>query len=421
MSATTTAAGPLAGVRVLDLTRVLAGPYCTALLADLGAEVIKVESPGAGDDARSLGPFRDGESVYFSILNRDKRSVTLNLKRVEAQGVLLDLVEHADVFIENFRPGVAERLGIGHEAVRARNPRIVYASISGFGQSGPLSQLPAYDLVIQAASGLMSLTGEPEGEPTKVGESIGDLVAGLYAAFAITTALRTVERTGRGDYLDVAMLDCLMSLEVTAQSQLAATGVAPGRVGNRHPLSTPFGTYRARDGHVVIAAANDDVYARVAGMVDDASLLEDERFASDESRTRHEPLLRGRIEAWTSSRSADEIVARARELGVPCSRIANLSEAMASEQLAARASVTTMDHPVVGAVSYVGQPVRFASFEPVGPAPSPRLGGDTADVLASVLGRSAEEIAHLQRVGALSEHTSSSRTVARGESRGNGN
>ena len=412
--------GPLAGVRVLDCTRVLAGPYCTALLADLGAEVIKVESPALGDDARSLGPFRDGESVYFSILNRSKRSVTLDLKHVEAQGVLLDLAEQADVFIENFRPGVAERLGIGHEAVMARNPRLVYASISGFGQSGPMAQLPAYDLVIQAASGLMSLTGQPDGEPTKVGESIGDLVAGLYAAFAITTALRAVERTGRGDYLDVAMLDCLMSLEVTAQSQLAATGVAPGRVGNRHPLSTPFGTYRALDGHVVIAAANDDVFARVATMVEDAALLGDERFATDESRTRHEALLRARIEAWTGTRSVDEAVTRARELGVPCSGIADLAEAMASEQLAARGSVTTMHHPDLGDVAYVGQPVRFASFEPGGPAPSPRLGGDTADVLSEVLGRSADEIAHLQRVGAVRVPTSSSRVVAREESRGNG-
>ena len=400
MSEQSAATGPLAGVRVLDLTRVLAGPYCTALLADLGAEVIKVESPGTGDDARSLGPFRDGESVYFSILNRSKRSVTLDLKQAEARAVLLELVEHADVFIENFRPGVAERLGIGHETVMARNPRLVYASISGFGQNGPLSQLPAYDLVIQAASGLMSLTGEPEGEPMKVGESIGDLVAGLYGAFAITTALRAVDRTGHGDYLDVAMLDCLMSLEVTAQSQLAASGVVPGRVGNRHPLSTPFGAYRARDGHVVIAAANNDLFARVATMVDDAGLLTDDRFASDESRTSHETVLRDRIEAWTSLRTVDEVVTRARELRVPCSAIVDLGEAMNSEQLAARGVISTLHHPVLGAVSFIGQPVRFASYSPSEPTSSPRLGCDTENVLATVLGRTVDEIAQMNGVGA---------------------
>ena len=395
MTSRAAVSGPLAGVRVL------AGPYCTALLGDLGAEVIKIESPGAGDDARSLGPFRDGESVYFSILNRSKRSVTLDLKRGEAQEVLLELAEHADVFIENFRPGVAERLGVGHETVMRRNPRIVYASISGYGQSGPMSQLPAYDLVIQAASGLMSLTGEPDGEPMKVGESIGDLVAGLYSAFAITSALRAVERTGRGDYLDVAMLDCLVSLEVTAQSQLNASGLAPGRVGNRHPLSTPFGTYRTRDAHVVIAAANNDVFARVATMVEGVDMLGDERFADDESRMSHEALLRERIEAWTSMRTVDEVVARARELGVPCSAIVDVRDAMDSAQLAARGSVSTLHDPVIGAVSYVGQPVRFASFEPEGPTPSPLLGGNTDEVLTTVLGRSTDEIAHLRRVGAL--------------------
>ncbi len=392
---------PLAGVRVLDLTRVLAGPFCTALLADLGAEVIKIESPVAGDDARSLGPFRDGSSVYFSILNRGKQSVTLDLKHPDAREVLLELAERADVFIENFRPGVAQRLGVGHEAVMARNPRLVYASISGFGQSGPMSQLPAYDLVIQAASGLMSLTGEPDGEPMKVGESVGDLVAGLYAAFAVTTALRNVERTGRGDYLDVAMLDCLMSLEVTAQSQLAASGVAPGRVGNRHPLSAPFATYRARDGLVVIAAANDDVFARVAIMVERVDIVEDRRFADDESRMAHDAQMREMIEAWTMTRTVEEVVSRAHEIGVPASGIADLGEAMANAQLVERGSVSTMHDPVLGAVSFIGQPVRFASHVPDTVEPSPALGRDTRRILATLLGRTPGEIDRLAATGAL--------------------
>ncbi len=392
---------PLAGVRVLDLTRVLAGPFCTALLADLGAEVIKIESPVAGDDARSLGPFRDGSSVYFSILNRGKQSVTLDLKHPDAREVLLELAERADVFIENFRPGVAQRLGVGHEAVMARNPRLVYASISGFGQSGPMSQLPAYDLVIQAASGLMSLTGEPDGEPMKVGESVGDLVAGLYAAFAVTTALRNVERTGRGDYLDVAMLDCLMSLEVTAQSQLAASGVAPGRVGNRHPLSAPFATYRARDGLVVIAAANDDVFARVAIMVERVDMVEDRRFADDESRMAHDAQMREMIEAWTMTRTVEEVVSRAHEIGVPASGIADLGEAMANAQLVERGSVSTMHDPVLGAVSFIGQPVRFASHVPDTVEPSPALGRDTRRILATLLGRTPGEIDRLAATGAL--------------------
>jgi len=393
-------AGPLVGVRVLDLTRVLAGPFCTALLADLGAEVIKIESPDTGDDARDLGPFREGESVYFSILNRRKKSVTLNLKRVEAQDVLLDLVRRADVMVENFRPGVAERLGIGHETVMAINPRLVYASISGFGQSGPMSQLPAYDLVIQALSGLMSLTGEPDGEPTKVGESIGDVVAGLYAAFGITTALRNVERTGRGDYLDISMLECLMSLQVTAQSQLAA-GVAPGRVGNRHPLSTPFGTYRTRDGHVVIAAANNDIFARVATMIDRPDMIDDPWFSNDEARIANEFEVRDRIETWTMTRTVREVVERARELGVPSSAIVDFSDAMSSEQLLERGAVVTVHHPKLGAVRYVGQPVRFASHEPGAAEPSPALGQDTDEVLNTLLGLSVGAVAELRAAEAL--------------------
>lgn len=373
----------LDGVRVLDLSRVLAGPYCTGLLAELGADVVKVESPG-GDDARHLGPFRDGESVYFAQLNRSKRSIVLDLKAPDDCATLLGLADRADVVVENFRPGVAARLGVDHATLSARNPGVVYASISGFGQSGPLSQRPAYDLIVQAMSGLMAATGPEGGAPTRVGESVGDLCAGLFAAWSVCAALFERERTGVGQHLDVSMLDSLVSLQVTGMSLLTATGALPGRVGNRHPVSTPFDTYRTADGLVAIAVANDAVFARFASLIERPDLAADPDFASDQARGERVEQVRSMTEAWTGRRTTHDVLVAADAAGVPAASIQGLDEALRSEQVAHRGLVGQFEHPTLGTMPVLRQPVVFGGERtPVGP--SPRLGEHGEQVAADWL------------------------------------
>lgn len=372
------------GLRVLDLSRVLAGPYCTALLADLGADVVKVEPPH-GDDARHLGPFTDGESVYFAQLNRGKRSLALDLKDPADLALLLRLAERADVVVENFRPGVATRLGVDHAALSARNPGLVYASISGFGQSGPLREAPAYDLIVQAMSGLMAATGTPAGGATRVGESLGDLVAGLFASWAIGAALYDRERTGRGRHIDVAMLDSLVSLQVTALSLLTARGELPGRVGNRHPVSSPFDTYPTADGTIALAVASDAVFARYARLVGRPELPADPRFADDTARTAHLPALQEITEAWSRSRTCAQALEEARAAGVPAGPLWDLAQALGSEQLKERGLLGTFEHPVLGRTPYLRQPARFDAEPPREASPPPALGADRAAVTAAWL------------------------------------
>ncbi|MDA3625640.1 CoA transferase [Saccharopolyspora sp. WRP15-2] len=376
--------GLLDGVRVLDLSRVLAGPYCTAMLADLGADVVKAE-PVRGDDSRHLGPFVDGESVYFAQLNRGKRSVALDLKDADDREFFRCLARRADVVVENFRPGVAAKLGVDHATLSADNPRLVYASISGFGQHGPLSHLPAYDLVVQAMSGLMAATGQPAGPPTRTGESLGDLCAGMFAAWGICAALFDRERTGRGRHLDVAMLDSLVSLQVTAMSLLTATGALPGRTGNRHPVSTPFDTFQAADGLVAIAVANDGVFARLTDMLGKPSLAVHERFATDTARTENRELLHSIIEAWTQRRAVSEVVSAAERSGVPAGPIWDLAEAVDSDQVRGRNLVAELEHPVLGALRYLKQPVQFGDSDDRPRPRIPRLGEHQEDVRADWL------------------------------------
>ncbi len=350
--------GLLDGVRVLDMSRVLAGPYCTALLADLGADVVKVE-PDRGDDSRHLGPFVDDESVYFAQLNRGKRSVALDLKSPDDLAFFRQLADRADVVVENFRPGVAAKLGVDYETLSASSPGLVYASISGFGQDGPLSHLPAYDLVVQAMSGLMAATGDPSSPPTRVGESLGDLCAGMFASWAICAALFARQRSGEGEHLDVAMLDSLVSLQVTAMSLRTVDGRLPGRIGNRHPVSTPFDTYRAADGLIAVAVANDTAFGRLAAMLGRPELAEDERFATDSARTGNRELLRQVIEDWTGAREVSAILAAARSAGVPAGPVWDLAEALDSDQIKERDLVGELDHPDLGALRYLRQPVRL--------------------------------------------------------------
>ncbi len=351
--------------------------------------MVKIESP-SGDDARHLGPFADGESVYFAQLNRGKRSVVLDLKQPEDHALLLRLVEWADVLVENFRPGVTSRLGIDYATLSKVNPGLIYASISGFGQSGPMTSAPAYDLVVQAMSGLMAATGTPDGSPTRVGESVGDLIAGMFAGWGICAALFDREKTGRGRHIDVAMLDSLVSLQVTAMSILTATGKLPGRVGNRHPVSTPFDTYRTADGLIAIAVANNAVFARYAALVGRPDLPTDSRFADDTARATHIEDIREITEAWSSALTTAEALEAARAAGVPAAPIWDLAEAVESDQVRHRGLVGEFDHPVLGRTPFLRQPVQFdascnndADARPS--APGPALGAHRDDVVSEWL------------------------------------
>lgn len=364
---------PLSDVRVLDFTRVLAGPYCTAQLADLGAEVIKVEPPG-GDDYRHIGPFVGGESTLFLAVNRGKRSIVLDLANPDDLEVAHALARRADVVVENFRPGVADKLGVGWETLSALNPRLVYASISGFGQTGPLAKRPAYDIIVQALSGLMTVTGDPAGPPTLIGESIADVVAGVFASGAITAALYERERTGRGRRLDVGMLDTMIALQPLVVARYLASGTAPTRVGNRHPLSAPFGAFRAADGSFVLAVLNDKLFTTLVGVIGAPEAAVDPRFATDELRVANEAALRAIIEAWSAQRTVEATVRALAAAGVPAAPIEDIAQALNSEQALARDPLQRMQHPTLGTISTLEQPVRFAGTSRGGLAAAPGLG-----------------------------------------------
>ncbi|WPA91715.1 CoA transferase [Providencia zhijiangensis] len=364
--------GPLAGIKVIDLSRVLAGPYCTGMMADLGAEVIKIEVPDHGDDSRHLGPFIDGESVYYGLINRGKRSIELDLKDDGDRQILFQLIKGSDVVVENFRPGVTKRLGIDFDSVKQINPNIIYASISGFGQNSPLASYPAYDIVAQAMSGLMSVTGSPESGPTRSGESIGDVCAGVFASWAISSALFARERHGEGaQYLDVAMVDVLLSMQLTGLSNLFANGKAPSLVGNRHPVSTPFDTYQAKDGLVVIAIASEKLFQRFCECMGKPELSQDPRYLNDPTRTVNQAALREEIERWTGTKSVEEVCDLLLNAGVPASPIHNLQQATQSEHAEVRQVLTHLND---GGTPLISQPVFFNGVKPKVTQRAPVLG-----------------------------------------------
>lgn len=371
---------PLDGIRVLDLSRVLAGPYATALMADLGAEIIKIEPP-QGDDYRHIGPFRDGESALFTLNNRGKQSLALDLKDPAHLRIAQAIAARVDVVVENFRPGVAARLGLGADALRAENPGLIYCSVSGFGQQGPFCDLPAYDLVVQAMSGLMAGTGEEGGAPLKTGESMADLIAGLFASWSIMAALVQRGRTGQGATLDVAMYDALFSMLTTSHALHFYAGQVPQRVGNRHPLSTPFGCFATRDGQVVIAVLSSRQFAALAALIGAPGAADDPRFASDGARTAHEPAVRALIENWSRGLSTDQAVAALTGAGIPTAPIWDIAQAADNAHAQARELVSQLPHATLGAAPSVGQPVRFDGAKPIAARSAPQLGGDLHAVL----------------------------------------
>ncbi len=393
----------LVGLRVLDFTRVLAGPYCTAMLGDLGAQIIKIEPPG-GDDQRHMGVVRAGESANFALINRNKQSVRIDLARPEGQALARRLAQECDVLVENFKPGVSARLGIDPERLRAANPRLVYCSISGFGQHGSNAKKPAYDVVVQALSGLMSITGEADRPPTLVGESIGDISAGIFAAWGIMTALYARERSGEGRHIDVAMFDALFAMQPTPLAQYLYGGVEPQRVGNRHPLSSPFGVYAAADGNFVIAAANDKLFAAVAQVIGAPDLVGDARFASDHARSTHDAALREHIERWSRPIPVASAIAALQAQGIPTAPIQGTAAAVHSQQVADRQLLSEVNHPHWGPSRVATQPVRFSANEQDGQratTAAPALGQHTDAVLADCLKLSTDEIAKLRTQGVI--------------------
>ena len=391
----------LEGIRILDLTRVLAGPYATMILADLGADVIKIEMPGTGDDSRNFGPYLHGESAYFMSLNRNKRSMTLNLKSPRGKQIIRELVPQVDVLTENFRPGTLERLGLGYEVLREINPRLVYAAVSGFGRTGPYSQRPAYDGVVQAMGGVMSITGPEDGTPTRVGTSIGDIIAGIFTAIGILSALAARERTGQGQLVDVAMLDCQVAILENAIARYSVTGEIPRPIGSRHPSVVPIEPFETQDGQLMVAVGNDTLWVRLCEALARPDLAADPRFTTNPSRLEHYAELRPILAEIFLSRTNAEWQALLDAAGIPASPINNVPQVMAHPQVLAREMLVKLMHPVAGELTMAGIPIKLSETPGAMRTPAPTLGQHTAEVLRDLLGYTPELIAELRADGVL--------------------
>ncbi|MDB5411060.1 MAG: formyl-CoA transferase [Rhodospirillales bacterium] len=354
--------GPLSGITVIDLSRILAGPYCTMLMAELGARVIKVEPPGKGDDAREYGPFLNGKSAYFISVNRGKESIALDLKAAADKRIFEALLEKADVLVENFRPGTMEKLGYGWKTLHPRYPRLIYAAASGFGHSGPNSKDPAYDMVVQGLGGIMSITGHPGQLPTRIGMSIGDIGAGLYTGVAVNAALLHRERTGEATKVDIGMFDCQLALMENAIMRYTTGGEIPGPLGARHPSITPFEAFPTEDGHIIIAAGNDGLYRKLCTALGQPGLAENPLFTTNDLRNRNGDALRAILNPLLQTRPTDAWIEIISKAGVPCGPVNNVAQAIAHPQVAARNMLIEVDDPVTGPVRVVGNPLKLSAF-----------------------------------------------------------
>ncbi len=392
----------LAGVRVLDLCRVVSGPFATMQLGDLGADVLKVEEPGRGDESRSYGPrFPGGESAYFMSINRNKRSCAIDLKAAAGRDLVLRLAAVADVVVENFRPGTLDRLGLGYAALAEGNPRLVLCAITGFGRTGPQASRPGYDLIIQGESGIMDITGEPDGPPVKVGTSVADLVTGLYCAQAVLAALARRDRSGTGGRVDVSMLDAMASLLTFNAGIYFATGVSPRRRGNAHPTISPYQTFEASDGWLNIGVANDKFWALFCGVLDRADLRDDPRFARAPDRAANRVALHALLCPVIHARPRAHWVAALAAAGVPCGEIRTVAEVCENPQLTGRGQVQAVRHPAAGDVRHVASAIRFDDAPPPPARPPPCLGEHRDDVLSEWLGLDAGAVAALAGQGAF--------------------
>lgn len=390
--------GPLDGVRVLDLTRVVAGPYCSMFLGDLGADVVKVEQPGSGDDTRGWGPpFTGGESAYYLCINRNKRSVTLDLKSPRAVELLRELAKVADVIIENFRPGTMERLGLGEKELRALNPRLIYASLTGFGADGPMSDWPGYDLIVQAWGGLMSITGTPDGEPVKVGVAIIDLVAGLMLGKAITAALFVREKIGVGQRIDTSLLEAEVASLINVGSNYLVGGKIPTRWGNAHPNIVPYQNFKTADGYLVIGVASEVIWKRFCAAVGREALTEDPRFQNNSQRVEHRAELIALLSEMFIQRDNETWFKLLTEAEIPCAPVQSIDQVFQAPQVLHRDMLLEVDHPTAGQVRMAGIPVKFSETPASVRKPPPLLGEHNEAVLKDWLGMNATKIDQFKR------------------------
>ena len=390
-------AGPLKGIRVLDLTRILAGPYATMILRDLGAEVIKIEQPGVGDEARDFGPFKNDFSLYFMSVNRGKKSVTLNLKAPRGKELFLELVKGSDILVENFRPGTMEKLGLGYESLKAHHPSLLYAACSGFGQTGPYAMRGAYDMIIQGMGGIISITGEPDRPPVRVGTSIGDITSALFTAIGILSALRHRDQTGEGQLIDVGMLDCQVAILENAMVRYFSTGDIPRPLGRRHPAITPFEVFESADGYVVIAIGNNELWRKFCEHVNHPELIDNERFHTNALRTENHESLFPILAEIMCRRTTDAWVEALEEVGVPCGPVNTVDKVANDPQVLARDMIAEVEHEVTGTVQIPGIPIKLSETPGQIDAPAPNLGEHTSEVLTGLLGLEAEEVNQLKQ------------------------
>ena len=374
--------GPLSGITVIDLTRILAGPYCTLMLKELGARVIKVESPGTGDDAREYGPFVNGKSAYFQSVNRGKESIVLNLKDENDKDIFRKLLQKADVLIENFRPGTMEKLGFGWETIKKDFPKVIYASASGFGHSGPDMYRPAYDMVVQGMGGIMSVTGHPGTPPTRIGMSIGDIGSGLYATIGVQAALFHRQLTGEATKVDIGMLDCQIALLENAVMRYQVSGTAPGPLGARHPSITPFEAYKTKDGYIIISAGNDGLFVKLAEALENPEWAENPDYSSNENRNKNVEKLKIEMENVLAEKPTLHWIEVLDRFGVPSGPINDIGQAATHPQTIARNMIVSVDDPITGPMKVAGNPIKISGFEdPETRDPAPNLDQNREKIL----------------------------------------
>ena len=354
--------GPLKGLLVLDLTRVLVGPYCTMVLSDLGARVIKVEAPEIGDDSRKFGPFIEEQSAYFMSLNRGKESIALNLKNEEDKKIFEKILDKADILVENFKPGTLEKWGYGWNNLKDKYPKLIYASASGFGQTGPMKELPAYDMVVQGMGGLMSVTGQPNSEPTRVGTSIGDITAGLFTAIGVNAALFDRTKTGKGSHIDVSMLDCQIAILENAIARYLSKGEIPQPMGSRHPSIAPFEAFKTKDSHIIIAAGNEKLFQGMCEVLNCDSYKQ-EKFKDNQSRNKNIDELKVIIESKLKDKTTEDWVSLFTEKKIPCGPIYNIKEAVENPQIEFRNMIVSANHNKIGKFKMAGNPIKMSNYE----------------------------------------------------------
>ncbi|MDD2481753.1 MAG: CaiB/BaiF CoA-transferase family protein [Lutispora sp.] len=390
---------PLEHIKVLDFTRVLAGPYCTMIFANMGAEIIKIERPGSGDDSRDFGPFMNGQSAYFVSINRGKKSIALDLKSPKAIELVKELVKEVDIVAENFRPGTMEKLGLGYEELKKINPRLIFATMSGFGQTGPYSKRPAYDMIVQGMGGIMSITGEEGGAPVRVGTSIGDITAGMFGAIGVLAALVDREISGQGRMVDVAMLDGQLSILENAISRYTATGEIPKPLGARHPSIAPFEAYKTKDSYVIIACGNDVLWEKFCKLTDREDLLTMDIFKTNADRTHHVDELKKYMNEIFGQKTTAEWDEYLNKNGVPCSPINTVDKLFTDPQIEARKMLIEVDQPGVGKIKIAGNPIKLSGMEEqeIPKDPAPQIGEHSELILKKYLNYSDEKIEELKK------------------------